>query len=196
MLSAARSSHIGHDRQGAAVIMESMMKTNLSPSFRKVAIASVLSAMALAFVVTSGQSQSEAAPAPDGRSSQEAASIAKSKVDADAYTVEVKTTGAYTANQEGAVEIAIVPKGDYHINDKFPIKFKATDPAPEGIRYPKPVLKREDGSFEDKKGSLKVPFVATRSGKAKVSGVLSISMCSDKNCLIEKLDLDLDVDVK
>ena len=174
------------------------MKMNLSPSFRKVAIASVLSAVALAFVVVSGHGQSQAAPPPAGRAGQESSSIAegKSKVDADAYSVEIKASGTYKAGSEGVAEITIVPKGDYHINDKFPIKFKATDPAPEGVKYTKAVLKREDGTFEDKKGSLKVPFTATRAGKATVSGTLSISMCSSQNCLMEKLDLELTVDVK
>lgn len=174
------------------------MKMNFSPSFCKVAIASVLSSLALAFVVLSGHGQSQAATQPANTKSQDSSSIAagQSKVDADAYTIEMKASGSYKAGSEGVTEITIVPKGDYHINDKFPIKFKATDPAPEGVKYTKAVLRREDGTFEEKKGLLKVPFTAARSGKATVSGVLSISVCSDKNCLMEKIELALDVDVK
>jgi hypothetical protein len=170
------------------------MNTTSSPSFRKVAVASVLSIAALGFVVVSGQSRSEAAPRP---ANEGAAAIAKGpKIDSDNYLVELKSAGEYKVNQEGSVELTVTPKGDYHINEKYPIKFKLTDPAPEGVKYPKGILKREDGTFSDKKGSLKVPFVGTRAGKATVSGVLSVSVCSEKNCLVEKLDLDLDVDVK
>jgi hypothetical protein len=163
-----------------------------SSSFRKVAIASVLSVMSLGFIFASGQSRSEAAPAKDG-----AASIAKgSKADTEAYTVELKAAGDYKATQEGNTDLLITSKGDFHINPKFPVKFKLTDPAPEGVKYPKALLKREDGTFSDTKGSFKVPFVAAKSGTAVVSGVLSLSVCNDKQCLMEKLDLELEVDVK
>jgi hypothetical protein len=162
-------------------------------SFRKVAAVSALSAIALATVFLSGQGQSVAAPRP--AESQSAAITKGAKIDSEQYTVEMKASGTYKANQEGNVEIAITPKGDYKLNAKYPVKFKLTDPAPEGLRFPKPLLKREDGKFEDKKGSFTVPFVAARSGKATISGVLSVSVCTDKNCVMEKLELDLTVDV-
>lgn len=162
-------------------------------SSRKVAVASALSVMALAFVVTSSQSQSVAAPRP---AADESAAVSKgSKFDVEHYTVEMKASGPYKANVEGSVEILITPKGDYKLNSKYPVKFKATDTPPEGVRFPKPLLKREDGTFEDKKGSFKVPFVASKQGKANISGILSVSVCSEQNCLMEKLELDLDVDV-
>lgn len=171
------------------------MKTHTSFSFRKLAGAGALGAMALTLVIAAGSRQSEAAPKPASEASS--SSIAASRIDNENYTVEIKTAGAgYKANQEGTVDIKIEAKGDYHLNAKYPVKFTLTDPAPEGVKYPKAVLKREDGKFEDKTGGFSVPFVASRAGKAKISGKLSVSVCSDKNCLMEKLDLELDVDVK
>lgn len=169
------------------------MSSKHSFSFRRVATVSALSAIALATVLLSGQGHGVAAPRP---AESQGTAIAKgSKIDSEQYTVEMKASGTYKANQEGNVEIAITPKGDYKLNSKYPVKFKVTDPAPEGLRFPKPLLKREDGKFEEKKGSFTVPFVATRSGKATISGVLSVSVCTDKNCVMEKLELDLTVDV-
>jgi hypothetical protein len=150
----------------------------------------------LSFALASGCGRSEAATQ---RASGETSATAPGKgprVDAEAYTVEMKTTGPYAAGKEGTVEVTIVPKDKYHINAQYPYKFKLVDPAPEGVAFPKPILKREDGTFEEKKGTFKVPFVASKAGKAKLSGTLSMSVCSDANCLMEKVDLEVDVDVK
>jgi hypothetical protein len=149
-------------------------------------------------VVGSGCGQSEAAT-PRGAGAEVPAApspAAKSKVEDAIYSLEMKPTGTYKSGQEGAVEVVLVSKGDYHINDKYPIKFKVAEPAPDGVSYPKPLLKREDGAFEENKGVLKVPFIAAKSGTTKVAGVLSFSMCSTGNCLMQKQELEAAVDVQ
>lgn len=156
-----------------------------------------LAALPILVVAAAGCSQSEAATpraAPENAAS--APAEAKAKIDSETYSLEIKGTGKYRAGQEGAVEIALASKGAYHINDKYPIKFKVVDPAPEGVTFPKPVLKREDGKFEQSTGSLKVPFVAAKSGKARVAGTLSFSVCSEANCIMEKQELAAVVDVE
>jgi hypothetical protein len=148
-------------------------------------------------VLGSGCGQSEAATARGvGAETPAAPPGAKSKVDDAVYSLEMKPTGTYKVGQEGLVEVMLVSKGDYHINDKYPIKFKLADPAPAGVSFPKPILKREDGVFEEKKGLLKVPFVAANKGQTKVAGVLSFSMCSTGNCLMQKQELEALVDVQ
>lgn len=184
------------DKQVHAVLLESLMKPMTSS--RKATFAGTLSVIALsgiAFAVASGQSESIAAPAP--RTSTETTIAAgRAKIDSDQYLIEMKPSASYKAGQEGSVEIAITAKGDYKINEKYPIKFKAAEPADGSVKFAKAVLKREDGSFETKKGSLKVPFTAARSGKATVSGVLSISVCTAETCLMDKVELETTVDVQ
>lgn len=118
------------------------------------------------------------------------------KKDAQSYTVELKAKGPYKKGVEGKVELTLTPKAGYHVNPDYPAKLKLQDPAPEGITYPKKVLKKEDGKFEEKGASLDVPFVAANAGKAKVSGTFQFSVCSDKNCFMEKAELEVEVDVK
>jgi hypothetical protein len=176
------------------VVFRALMSTK--PSRRPLSTLACLAALsALTFVLGSGCGQSEAATE---RGSEGApAVVAKGpKAESDTFLVTMKAKGPYAAGKEGTVEIAIEPKGDYHINDQYPYKFKLTDPAPEGVTYPKPVLKREDGKFSEKKGEFSVPFVAAKSGKTKVAGTLSMSVCSKASCVMEKVELDLDVDVK
>ncbi len=112
------------------------------------------------------------------------------------YVAEIKATGAYKAGTEGTVEVTLTPKGNYHTNDQYPYKFKAADPPADGVTYPKPLLARADGTFEKAKGSFKVPFVAAKAGKATVGGTLSLSVCSEANCIMDKVPLDVAVDVK
>ncbi|MDI1445308.1 hypothetical protein [Polyangium sp. 6x1] len=158
-------------------------------------LACLVALSGLTFVLASGCGRSEAATQRGDETN--VAAVAKGpKAESDTYAVEMKATGPYAAGKEGSLEITIVPKGAYHMNDQYPYKFKLVDPAPEGVTYPKPLLKREDGTFNEKKGSFKVPFVASRAGKAKIGGTLSMSVCSAANCVMEKVDLEVDVDVK
>ncbi len=142
-----------------------------------------------------GCSNSEAATARG--SAPEAAPVgASARADNDTFTAEIKATGAYKAGQEGAVEVLLVPKGGYHTNAQYPYKFKASDPAPDGVTFPKPILARADGTFEEKKGYFKVPFVAGKPGKYTIGGTLHLSVCSEANCIMDKVALEVPVDVK
>lgn len=144
-----------------------------------------------------GCSKSEAAPSRSTRaSSAENAGVqGGARTDNEKYTAEIQARGAYKSGAEGAVDVTLTPKNGYHINAQYPYKFKVSNPAPEGVTFPKAILARADGTFEEKKGSFRVPFVAAKAGKATVGGTLYLSVCSDANCIIEKEPLEVAVDV-
>jgi hypothetical protein len=141
-----------------------------------------------------GCGKSEAATARPG--STETPAVGGARADTESYAVEIKAGGPYKAGAEGMVEVTLTPKGGYHTNDQYPYKFKAADPPPDGVTFPKPVLQRADGSFEKARGSFRVPFVAAKAGKFTIGGTLSLSVCSDANCIMDKVPLDVPVDVK
>ncbi|MFO0757023.1 MAG: hypothetical protein U0359_11055 [Byssovorax sp.] len=150
---------------------------------------------ALGFAVSLGCGKSEAAQ--DRGAKPEAAPVAAgAKAETDNYVAEMKASGSYAAGKEGTVEVTLKTKGDYHINKQYPYKFKIAEPAPDGVTFPKPMLKREDGTFEEKTGSFKLPFTVAKAGRAKIAGTFSISVCSDANCVMDKVALEVDVDVK
>jgi|SRR5689334_238464 len=163
------------------------MFRRIERSHRIVALGFVASAIAISGFSMAGSSAPDAEQAHRGPRG--------SKADAANYTVEMVATGAYKAGAEGAVQITIVPKGEYHMNAQYPYKFKANAPA-DGLTYPKPMLQRADGKFEEKRGTFSVPFVAAKAGKVTVGGLLNMSVCSAANCIVEKVPLDLVVDVK
>jgi hypothetical protein len=148
-----------------------------------------------AFAIASGCSKSEAATKP-GVTHESASVAAGAKSETETYVAEIKAHGPYKAGAEGTVEVVLATKGAYHTNAQYPYKFKVADPAPEGVKYPKPLLKRADGAFEEKKASFKVPFSAAKPGKYKVGGKLSLSVCSEANCIMDRVDLETEVEVK
>jgi hypothetical protein len=180
------------DEEKAAVLNEFTM-TNRRRN-RTIGTLCLVAITGLSFAVASGFSKSEAAPAPAKDAPAQVAGAAK--LDKDQYTVEMKTSGACSAGKECKAEITLAAKGDFHVNDKYPLKFKAADPAPEGLTFTKAVVKREDGKFEEKKGSLPVAFTVAKAGKVKVGGTLSFSVCSDATCMMDKVDLEVEVEAK
>lgn len=174
-----------------------MLKQPTMSNRRKSRTLSTLCLMALtglAFAAASGCSKSEAAPAPSKDAPAQVAGSAK--FDKDQYVVEMKAPASCKAGSECKAEISLKSKGDFHINDKYPIKFKAPDSAPEGVSFTKTVVKKDDGKFAEKEGTLPVGFTIAKAGKVKVGGTFSFSVCSDANCVMDKVDLEVEVEAK
>jgi hypothetical protein len=151
-------------------------------------------ALALAALGT-GCGKSEAATSR--RATTEPSSVgAGAKAETDNYLAEIRASGSYKAGTEGTVEVVLTAKSGYHTNAQYPYKFKASDPPPEGVTFPRPVLVRADGTFEEKRGSFRVPFLAAKAGKPTIGGTLYLSVCSDANCIMDKVPLEVPVDVK
>jgi hypothetical protein len=110
------------------------------------------------------------------------------------YKVSIKPAPACRRGETCTVEVALEAKGDYHVNDKYPYKFKTDEPA-QGVKYPKPVVGKEDAQIEEKKVLIKVPFVSDGAGDKRVSGVFWLSVCSSANCLMDKQPLEVIVKV-
>jgi hypothetical protein len=164
-------------------------------------LSGTLSVLAAAIALTLACDQSQAAaaegsaPAPPATPGDGARGAAEGpKVDEQNFTAEMKASGAFEAGKKGTVDVVLEPKGAYKINDKYPTKLSLKET--EGLTFEKVVLRREDGEFTDKKGTFRVSFTPAAKGKAKVAGKLSMSVCSDANCIMEKVDLALEVDVK
>ncbi|HKQ69224.1 MAG TPA: hypothetical protein VJT73_07790 [Polyangiaceae bacterium] len=134
-------------------------------------------------------------PSPPVSSSAQGAPGVPSLENAN-YRAEIRPAGPCKKDQTCAVEVLVEAKGEYHINDKYPYKFKTEDPPPQGIKYPKPVVGKEDGVMEERKVRLKVPFVSEKAGDSKVAGTLSLSVCSAANCLMDKQPLEVTVKVE
>ncbi|HRI68359.1 MAG TPA: hypothetical protein PK156_29220 [Polyangium sp.] len=118
------------------------------------------------------------------------------KAETESYVAEIKPVGTYTPGKEGVVEIVLTAKAPYHINTAYSHKFVTPDPAPAGVTYPKTLLAKADGKFTESTATFQLPFVVSKAGKYGIGGRLSLSVCSSANCVMEKLDLEVDVEAK
>ena|GEM_PF-1323878 len=182
-------------RACAGVLSRRDMSNSSSKRQSAVALACLVTLSGLALGVAFEPAKSEAAGRGMVAKTNQLVPAA-SRVEQDGFVAEVRPVGTYVAGKEGVIDVVLTAKEPFHTNDAYPYKFRVTDPAPEGVTYPKPLLKRDDGKFDQKTGTFRVPFVASKAGKFSIGGTLSLSVCSPSSCLMEKVELALDVDVK
>jgi hypothetical protein len=152
----------------------------------ELALPAVVAVVLLAFALPSSNARA-ASEAPESPALPSAANV-----EVDTYRAEMTTAGPYKSGAAGSVKITLTAKEGFHINGQYPYRFKASAPA-EGVSYPKPVLERADGQFEEKTAVFTLPFVVGHAGKFVVGGVLNLSVCSPASCIVQKAPLDVTV---
>jgi len=133
-----------------------------------------------------GQAGTEASP-----TSASSASLHE----APSFKVTLEASGPYEKDKEGVAVVRLTTKADYKVNDEYPFRFVCQDPPADGVSYSKPMLGRGDGKFGQKDAEIAIPFVPRKSGKMQVGGVLSLSVCTEANCIMDKRPLVVEVTV-
>jgi len=151
------------------------------------ALPGILAALSSALLVSAGSARA-ASEAGAGAAPPTAS-------EADSYHVEITAGGPYRAGATGSVKVSVTAKAGFHINDQYPYRFN-TSPPPPGVSYPKPVLERADGQFEEKAAVFNLPFVASHAGQFTVGGVLKLSVCSPASCIVQKEPLAVSITVQ
>ncbi|MGZ3416516.1 MAG: hypothetical protein ACXWUG_31165 [Polyangiales bacterium] len=132
------------------------------------------------------------------------AAPASSSVESEKYTLELKPVGKYEKGKAATFEIVLKTRGDFHVNEDYPTKFKAAKA--DGVKYDLEVLHKMknaeaftmEGCASGKdKCTLKitVKFTPEASGKVSLGGELQVGVCNKETCLVEKKTLDLSVPV-
>jgi hypothetical protein len=153
--------------------------------------------LALPALLTALLGATAAPAAPGGASRAEEAQpmqVAPTKFEAESYLVEISAGSPARAGIAGSVRVSLTAKAGFHINDQYPYRFRASPPA-DGVSYPKPVLERADGQYEEKTAVFQLPFVASHAGQFSVGGVLNLSVCSPTSCVVQKAPLSVTVSV-
>jgi hypothetical protein len=101
---------------------------------------------------------------------------------------------ALKAGQAGALDVVLVAKAPFHVNDKYPIKLKLRETP--GIKYANLVVGKDAAKVEAMKAVMPVSFTPDAAGKRTVAGQFAFSVCTEDKCLMEKRDLSLDVMVE
>jgi hypothetical protein len=111
------------------------------------------------------------------------------------YIAEIKPKSSYAKGKEDVLEVVLTAKPGYHTNKEYPYKF-ATNSKAKGVTYPKATVGKDNGTLEETKLVLKVPFTPTESGDVKVGGLFHLSVCSEKTCEMGKENLEVAIHVQ
>ncbi|HEY1533007.1 MAG TPA: hypothetical protein VGF76_03285, partial [Polyangiaceae bacterium] len=99
----------------------------------------------------------------------------------------------YASGKAGEADVVLSAKPPYHVNDKYPYKFKLKE-AP-GLSFASMIVTKDAVKFEPARATVPVAFTPS-AGKHTLSGQLSFSVCTADKCMIEKRDLALEIEAK
>lgn len=155
-----------------------------APSAQKQAIAVATPAATAAAPVHADAEPSEA----------QGAAPAAARATGEGFDVNLAPKGSYEVGKPGEAEIVLVAKDPFHVNEKYPYKFKLKESA--GLKFPSAVVGKDQVKLEAKRATLVVPFTPEKAGKHTVAGTFLFSVCTDDKCLIERQELSLDIEAK
>jgi hypothetical protein len=125
-----------------------------------------------------------AAPAPT------AAAAPTDKVEDPTFVLAATPVGSYAAGKLGSVAISLTPRGEYHVNEDYPISVALSgDPA---LQFPKPQLgKSETAEFSEKVARFDVPVTPQSAGKHSLTAKVKFAVCTPENCVPDERTLAL-----
>jgi hypothetical protein len=135
-----------------------------------------------------------AVPAAGEDEASEPSANAQPSFDEANFALKILPKGSYKKGTAASVEIVLDAKKPFHVNDKYPYKFKLAKS--EGVKFSAEVVKKDAVKLETQRAVMTVGFTPESAGKKKIAGQFSFSVCTDDKCLIEKRDLALDVSVE
>jgi len=117
------------------------------------------------------------------------AALAATKVEGDQYLIQVDPP-ALRVSEAGALGVSIEGKAGFKFNRDFPTKLEL-GPAPDGLEFPKPKLKRADGVLDadGKVFTFKAPMIAKRAGDYAIEATLKFSVCNEDKCVVQRQTL-------
>jgi hypothetical protein len=122
------------------------------------------------------------------------AAAATSSVSESNFELRIAPKGTCEVDKPAQAEIVLEAKPPFHVNDKYPYKFKLKEEA--NLAFPAPVVSKEAVTLEKSKVTMAVPFTAKSPGPHHLAGQFAFSICTEDKCLIEKRDLVLAVNAK
>jgi len=95
------------------------------------------------------------------------------------------TEPGYFIGKPGAVEIALQGRGDWHVNQEYPIRVDLK--AGSGVALQKTELVKEDAKeFGEKRVRFLAGVQPSTAGEHELSCDVSFAMCTEENCILEK----------
>ncbi len=130
------------------------------------------------------------APAPTAPTPAPTAAAAGPVVEDPTFTLAATAAGPYAANALGHFVVKLTPKGEYHVNEEYPIAIELK--APAGVTLPKASLAKADAAeFSASTARFDVPVTPTAAGEHRVTAKVSFAVCTPENCMPDERTLEL-----
>lgn len=101
----------------------------------------------------------------------------------------------YGVGKSGELEIALESRGEWHVNQDYPIRVDLK--AAPGLQIPKPELVREDAKeFGDERVRFLAAVKPSKPGKHDITCDVSFAMCTEENCILEKRTVAMELEVE
>lgn len=133
-----------------------------------------------------GEQAAQKAPAAEAPAPGEVGPV----VSDEAFELRAAATGPYQQGELGQFAITLTPRGEWHVNEEYPISVELEAPAAVGL--PKPELERSDAAeFGEERARFDVPFTPTAAGEHRVQAKVSFAVCTPENCIPDERTLAL-----
>lgn len=119
-------------------------------------------------------------PAPGGGCGDPA--TARDVAEDPSFELRASASGPYAPGQEGRFEIALTPRGNYHVNTQYPLSIELE--APSAVALPDAQLGNEDAAeFGEPRARFQVPFTAAAAGEHRVTARVDFAVCTPEACM-------------
>lgn len=153
-------------------------------------------ALLLSLAACSKSEAPAAAPAPAAPATAPAApqSPPGPSVEDNTFKLFLVSEPQYTAGNASTLKLVLEARGNYHVNQDYPIKVDLK--AASGVSLPKPSLGKPDAAeFGEKIARFDLPFTATV-GAHEVSADVDFAVCTPETCVPDQRKLTISVAVK
>jgi len=121
--------------------------------------------------------------------------VAPSSIDEAGFSLRMAEAGPYKAGELARFVVHLEPRGEFHINQEYPIEIGLSGDV--DTTFPKPNLVRADAAeFGEKKARFDVPFSTKARGDHKISANVKFAVCTAENCVPDERNLSLALAVK
>ena len=122
--------------------------------------------------------------------------ISKVHTDSQHYSLDARAPALISARGNGELELVLVAKDGYHLNDAYPYKLHLSSEPAESITFERADLTLEASTRTKTEARFIGRFSGAHEGAGKVIAAFAFSVCTKKECIIDKGELELPVRVK
>jgi hypothetical protein len=118
------------------------------------------------------------------------------KIETGSFLLEVTPAQpSYAAGKPGELEIALESRGEWHVNEEYPIRVDLK--APAGVAIPKAELVKDDAKeFNEEKVRFLAAVEPSAAGEHEVTCDVSFALCTEENCILERRTLAMKLEVE